>query len=91
MPPHRNRQRQGILHFSLFTFHFKAWLFQALNGFLVLDDLLGLSLCQAGGYELELSFAAEVLAGLGVKTSSKLLPPKAVEWICREYGIDLAG
>lgn len=24
----------------------------------------------------------------GVKRNSKLLPPKAVEWICREYGID---
>ena len=28
------------------------------------------------------------LAGLGVKPSAKMLPPKAVEWICREYGID---
>jgi hypothetical protein len=33
----------------------------------------------------------DVLAGLGVKPSSKLLPPKAVVWIYREYGIDLAG
>ena len=28
------------------------------------------------------------LVQLGVKPSGKLLPPKAVEWICREYGID---
>ena len=28
------------------------------------------------------------LAGLGVKPSAKMLPPKAVEWVCREYGID---
>ena len=30
-----------------------------------------------------------LLAGLGVKRNSKVLPPKAVDWICREYGIDL--
>ena len=30
----------------------------------------------------------EPLARLGVKPTTKLLPPKAVEWICREYGID---
>lgn len=29
------------------------------------------------------------LVQLGVKPSGKLLPPRAVEWICREYGIDL--
>ena len=31
---------------------------------------------------------AEPLERLGVKSTTKLLPPKAVEWICREYGID---
>ena len=31
---------------------------------------------------------AEPLKRLGVKSTTKLLPPKAVEWICREYGID---
>ena len=30
----------------------------------------------------------EHLLQLGVKPTTKLLPPKAVEWICREYGID---
>jgi hypothetical protein len=30
------------------------------------------------------------LLNLGVKTTDKLLPPRAVEWICREYGIDYA-
>ena len=30
----------------------------------------------------------EPLLQLGVKPTTKLLPPKAVEWICREYGID---
>ena len=28
------------------------------------------------------------LARLGVKRNSKMLPPRAVEWICRQYGID---
>ena len=28
------------------------------------------------------------LEGKGVKRSSKLLPPKAVSWICQQYGID---
>ena len=28
------------------------------------------------------------LESLGVSRTSKMLPPKAVEWICREYGID---
>lgn len=28
------------------------------------------------------------LARLGVKRNSKLLSPKAVEWICQQYGID---
>ena len=28
------------------------------------------------------------LERLGVSRTSKLLPPKAVEWGCREYGID---
>ena len=31
----------------------------------------------------------ETLATFGVKPTSRVLPPKAVEWICREYGIDL--
>ena len=29
------------------------------------------------------------LALLGVTPTTKMLPPKAVDWICREYGIDL--
>ena len=29
------------------------------------------------------------LARLGVKRNSKMLPPRAVEWICRQYGIDM--
>ena len=28
------------------------------------------------------------LAQLGVTPGTKMLPPKAVTWICREYGID---
>ena len=28
------------------------------------------------------------LAHLGVKPASKMLPPRAVEWVCRQYGID---
>ena len=28
------------------------------------------------------------LARLGVRPRQQLLPPKAVTWICREYGID---
>ena len=35
-----------------------------------------------------LSSKQETLADFGVKPSAKMLPPKAVEWICREYGID---
>ena len=31
----------------------------------------------------------ETLAKFGVTPSAKMLPPKAVDWICREYGIDL--
>ena len=45
-------------YFSLFTFHFKAWLFQALNGVLILDDLYCALLACAGGDEL-----VEPLAG----------------------------
>ena len=30
----------------------------------------------------------EELARLGVGRTSKMLPPKAVKWICDEYGID---
>ena len=29
------------------------------------------------------------LAQMGVSPRKQLLPPKAVDWICREYGIDL--
>ena len=29
------------------------------------------------------------LMELGARPRQKLLPPKVVEWICREYGIDL--
>ena len=28
------------------------------------------------------------LAALGARPRQQLLPPRAVEWICREYGID---
>jgi len=28
------------------------------------------------------------LARFGVKRNSKMLPPRAVEWVCRQYGID---
>jgi len=51
-------------YFSLFTFHFKAWLFQALNGVLILDDLYCALLACAGGDELELCLVAEVLEPL---------------------------
>ncbi|MBO7068368.1 MAG: hypothetical protein J6W52_06785 [Bacteroidaceae bacterium] len=30
----------------------------------------------------------ETLEKLGAKPRCQLLPPKAVEWVCREYGID---
>lgn len=29
------------------------------------------------------------LAKMGVSKRCQMLPPKAVEWVCREYGIDL--
>ena len=29
------------------------------------------------------------LARFGVKKRSQMLPPKAVSWICNQYGIDL--
>jgi predicted DNA-binding protein (UPF0251 family) len=29
------------------------------------------------------------MAELGAKPRSQLLPPRAVAWVCREYGIDL--
>jgi hypothetical protein len=29
------------------------------------------------------------LLKMGVKCTDKILPPRAAEWICREYGIDL--
>ena len=29
------------------------------------------------------------LAELGVKERCQIMPPKAVEWVCREYGISL--
>ena len=29
------------------------------------------------------------LARFGVKQRSQMLPPRAVDWVCREYGIDL--
>lgn len=32
---------------------------------------------------------AEELALLGVRKTTHLIPPKAVEWICEQYGIDL--
>ena len=35
-----------------------------------------------------LSSNRDTLASFGVKPKTKLLPPRAVEWICREYGID---
>ena len=35
-----------------------------MNGFLVLDDLVGFGLCLAGGHELERSLVAEVLESL---------------------------
>lgn len=31
----------------------------------------------------------ETLLRMGVSKTTKLLPPIAVEWICREYGIDI--
>lgn len=32
-----------------------------------------------------------VLTEMGVSPRTQLLPPIAVEWICRQYGIDLEG
>ena len=29
------------------------------------------------------------LTNFGVKCTDKMLPPKAVAWICQQYGIDL--
>ena len=29
------------------------------------------------------------LTELGARSRSQLLPPRAVAWVCREYGIDL--
>ncbi|MBQ6226740.1 MAG: hypothetical protein IJJ73_10615, partial [Bacteroidaceae bacterium] len=36
-----------------------------------------------------LSRNRSALARLGVSPKTKLLPPRAVEWICKQYGIDL--
>jgi len=36
-----------------------------------------------------LSANRQKLSELGVGPRKQLLPPKAVDWICREYGIDL--
>ncbi len=36
-----------------------------------------------------LSKHQERLAELGASPRQHLLPPRVVEWICREYGIDL--
>jgi predicted DNA-binding transcriptional regulator AlpA len=36
-----------------------------------------------------LSRNRSALARLGASPKTKLLPPRAVEWICHEYGIDL--
>ncbi len=35
-----------------------------------------------------LSQNRDKLTALGARPRQQLLPPKAVEWICREYGID---
>ena len=35
-----------------------------------------------------LSMNGSKLAKFGVGKRSQMLPPRAVEWICREYGID---
>ncbi len=35
-----------------------------------------------------LSRNKDKLVELGARPRQQLLPPKAVEWICREYGID---
>ena len=35
-----------------------------------------------------LSSQRDKLQKLGARPRQQLLPPKAVEWICREYGID---
>ena len=35
-----------------------------------------------------LSLNRERLAELGVSPRRQLLPPRAVDWICRQYGID---
>ncbi|MBP5393249.1 MAG: hypothetical protein J6Y59_05485 [Bacteroidaceae bacterium] len=32
---------------------------------------------------------SDKLARFGVKPRSQLLPPKAVSWVCQQYGIDL--
>ena len=29
------------------------------------------------------------LSRYGVKPTSKMLPPRAVEWVCQQYGIDM--
>ena len=36
-----------------------------------------------------LSSHSDELRQLGARPRQQLLPPKAVDWICREYGIDL--
>ena len=35
-----------------------------------------------------LSSNRDALASFGVNATTKILPPRAVEWICRQYGID---
>ena len=35
-----------------------------------------------------LSGQRDTLASFGVKPTAKMLPPRAVAWICQQYGID---
>ena len=35
-----------------------------------------------------LSSNRDTLASFGVKPTAKMLPPRAVAWICQQYGID---
>ncbi len=51
-----------------------------------LADAAGVSTRTFGRW---LSQQSEQLSQWGVTPRSQLLPPVAVEWICRQYGIDL--
>lgn len=57
-------------------------------------SMLKCELADAAGVSMRtfsrwLSLHKEELQLLGVKVEAKIVPPRAVRWICEQYGIDL--